>query len=217
MLSPLRSHFLSFPKQHHPLGIRHSNLWHLSFNPSQFCLDRFYLMSFKNILLLLSSQTVQVITVQVSHYLFKELLQILQFLSQETLQHFSIFILETSISTIGNNQFAEKNDQISSQLTKFPWWFCSLLLSHEKPYQPSMTLPRTVFPPWYLFSLWNQPQPHLPREAFFGHFYVGRGPCLLFPTTLCKILWLAFIALHRRCLSVYSSTQWTLGSVAHGH
>lgn len=52
MLSPLRSHFLSLPKQHHPLGIRHSNLWHLSFNPPQFYLDRFCLVSFKNLLLL---------------------------------------------------------------------------------------------------------------------------------------------------------------------
>lgn len=210
MLFPLRSHFLSLPKQHHPLGIRHSNLWRLSFNPPQFYLDRFCLVSFKNLLLLTR-------TVQVNHCLFTELLEILQFLSQETLQRFSIFILETSISTIGNSQFAEKNDQISSQLTKFPWWFCSSLLSHEKPYQPSMTLPRMVLPPWHLFSLWSQPQSHLLREAFLGHFCVGRGPCLLFPTTLCKILWLAFIALHRRCLSVYSSTQWTLGSVAQGH
>lgn len=140
MLFPLRSHFLSLPKQHHPLGIRHSNLWRLSFNPPQFYLDRFCLVSFKNLLLLTH-------TVQINHCLFTELLQILQFLSQETLQRFSVFILETSISTIGNSQFAEKNDQISSQLTKFPWWFCSSLLSHEKPYQPSMTLPRTVLPP----------------------------------------------------------------------
>lgn len=45
-----------------------------------------------------------------------------------------------------NNQFPEKNDQDSSQFTKFPWRFCCLILSHEEPYQPSMTLMRTVIP-----------------------------------------------------------------------
>lgn len=34
-----------------------------------------------------------------------------------------------SISTIANKQFPEKNDQVSSQFTKFPWRLCCLILS----------------------------------------------------------------------------------------